>query len=77
MSLQCQLPKSEGGLNGGALFLALEGDFPIARLRSLADSFKRAHPKMRQDILDKIYIKAIAVRGEASHAVCPLSIRWF
>jgi len=63
MLLQCQLPKSKGGLAGTALYLAVE-ELPMTRLRSLADSFKRRHPDVTHDVFAKIYIKNIAVRGQ-------------
>jgi hypothetical protein len=65
LMLQCQLPKSEGGLEGGALYLAVE-EVAMARLRSLAASFQSRHPKMG-DMLNKIYIKNIKVSAKVVH----------
>ena len=48
-----------------ALFLVCSrpGEFPISRLRSMAQSFQHRYPKIR-DPLNKVYIKTLNVRGE-------------
>lgn len=65
--VQSQLPVSSGGLGGGALFLAMEGDFPTNRLNTMADAFKKRHPEIKHRLLDKILIKQINVRIRAEN----------
>ena len=70
LSLQVQLQKSQGGLNGKTAYLSCgEGEFPIRRLSQLSDSFfSRASSHIHNSITSKVQLLD-GVKIEQCHSV--------
>lgn len=64
--LQAQLPPGLGGLDAGSFYLCTE-DFPMKRLRQLAEAFKRKHPWTSEfDYCENVYVEV----ARSVHDMC-------